>query len=264
MNIFQTLKHHRRLAAQLRSLPQMSLTPESRQAIKAIFLEKYSARPVAPIEPRTDLGWLPRHAWAAGFASLILVLGAAGTVAVAQTAGPGDPLYGLDRAIDRAHLALGLNAKHKAAIAASIAEERQAELEKINQAAMPDTTVKLQAETDADEALDRAIEAVGRVKAQSEKNLEAITTRAEEKVNHLLELREKQRAREGSDDERDETPEENRETTIEIESSSDLEVDDPETNDTLKSEDDDERDEDEGEGEGEKVQIQSGGRFKVR
>jgi hypothetical protein len=187
MNLLQTLRSHRILAARLRALPKQELSTIRRNEMRRKVIVAAVAMP--SVKPARFPKERPGFFAAAAISAALVVFVLTSTVITAQAAKPGDALYGLDRAIDKAHLALTFNKGARANVAATIAVERQAELERITEQTPVNTTLQQQAQTNANRALDRAIEAVGKVTTHSDKNKSKIETKAAQKVQHLLEIR---------------------------------------------------------------------------
>lgn len=191
LKIFQ---ENRALSDQISRLPKPELSPDRRQAMRLAVIHAAKAQPTeSTVSSRPEFR-LGRLSITIITAAIVIFVGAS-TAVTAQAARPGDALYGLDRALDQLHLHVAIGAQARASVAANIAEERQAELDQIQQQSVVNVQNETEAQADANVALDRAIEAVGKITTKSVKNRAAIASRAAAKVQHLIEIRVRQQAK---------------------------------------------------------------------
>lgn len=157
------------LISHLRASKQTPVSTDAAKKIQSALLAEFDRVTESQARRSTRAnGWFhflaPRPMFTAAIASIILALGL-GTTTIANAAKPGDALFGWDQATERFRLALTPGAAAKATYEAKIAEERigeKNELEKEKSEHAADA-VEL-----SDQALDRALSAVSRVKVELE------------------------------------------------------------------------------------------------
>lgn len=168
-----------------------TLPPDTKKRMARAMLSSYEDDRVITREvnryKRDPLSLTFRHMIPILSLVIVLALGT-GTAFAADRAKPGDFLFGVDQALERAHLSFTLNTETKAKVAADIAEERQEEqqeLEKENRLAALD-----EANRHVDEALGQASETLEQVRDDiddsdtSERATDALK-KAEEKLTNL-------------------------------------------------------------------------------
>lgn len=131
-------------AAQLRplletanGLPALRLEPS--EAAKIQSRQKFMAQAdlLRRTAPRQRAGFLPRFATGFIAAALVAIMLGTGAVAASGSALPGDPLYGLKRAVENAQLNLSGSASARESLADQFAQRRRDEVNQLLSAGRP-------------------------------------------------------------------------------------------------------------------------------
>ncbi len=110
-----------------RRLPEPHLRDEFRRELRARLMRE-AAVTLAPRRRETAwAGWL-RPALAVGLAAVVLMAGAG---SAAANSVPGDPAFGLKRAIEEVRVALAFDGEARVRVLAEIVDERLSELERV-------------------------------------------------------------------------------------------------------------------------------------
>ncbi len=163
----------------------------------------------------------------------ILLLGTTGTAIAADQALPGDPLYGIDRALERSWLGLSLSDTSRADRLLHMAEEREQEIERLRvQNRFDDVT---QAQEHEQQALQNAQQVINRLQAEHTDNgnsSEALTNVAQRfgEISSRFQEREQEHVQSGQSDSDDDDADEMNENSDSDESPSDDDVDETEVN----------------------------------
>ena len=110
-----------------RRLPEPHLRDEFRRELRARLMREAAVTLTGKRRDNAWTAWL-RPALAVGFAALVLI---AGATSAAAGSVPGDPAFGLKRAIEDVRVALTFDDVARVRLLAEIADERLSELEKV-------------------------------------------------------------------------------------------------------------------------------------
>lgn len=159
------------LIAKIRNSVQESLDPAARERILARVLQEFRQVTQATSEGRTR--YVPmQHAFRQQpsllfktvAAALVLALGI-GTTVAAEGARPGDPLYRWERGVEQVRLGMTVGGEARAKFEATIAEEREQELQELKNEKSKSAPA---AEQETTKALEEAIETVTEVQQKQE------------------------------------------------------------------------------------------------
>ena len=110
-----------------RRLPEPHLRDEFRRELRARLMREAAVTLTGKRRDNAWTAWL-RPALAVGFAALVLI---AGATSAAAGSVPGDPAFGLKRAIEEVRVALTFDDVERVRLLAEIADQRLSELEKV-------------------------------------------------------------------------------------------------------------------------------------
>jgi hypothetical protein len=110
-----------------RRLPEPRLRDEFRRELRARLMQEAA---VTLVPKRRDTAWTAwlRPAFAAGLAALVIIVGAGSAAANSL---PGDPTFGLKRAMEEVRVALIFDDVERVRVLADLADQRLSELEKV-------------------------------------------------------------------------------------------------------------------------------------